>query len=78
MRATPLARQALPCVHEGFLINYLSVRQKVIEAILAVLKRQVEKAVDRSRFSENSCLFLDPEPITLPKIYITGHSLGGR
>jgi hypothetical protein len=77
IRATPMARQALPCVHEGFLRNYLGVRQQIIEAILSVLKRQVDKAVERSRFSENSCLFLDPEPITLPKIYLTGHSLGG-
>ncbi|KAL3803811.1 hypothetical protein HJC23_003973, partial [Cyclotella cryptica] len=77
IRATPMARQALPCVHEGFLQNYLGVRQQIIETVLSVLKRQVDKAVERSRFSENSCLFLDPEPITLPKIYVTGHSLGG-
>ena len=76
--AVPMARQALPCVHEGFLRNYLKVRQEIIETILTVLKRQVDKAVERSRFSERSCLFLDPEPITLPKIYLTGHSLGGR
>jgi hypothetical protein len=78
IRATPMARQALPCVHEGFLRNYLKVRQELMETILNVLKRQVDKAVERSRFSESSCLFLDPEPITLPKIYVTGHSLGGR
>lgn len=56
----------------------MNVRRAIIETILDVLKRQVDKAVERSRFSENSCLFLDPEPITLPKIYVTGHSLGGR
>ena len=78
IRATPTLRQALPCVHEGFLRNYLKIRQAIIETILDVLKRQVDKAVERSRFSENTCLFLDPEPITLPKIYVTGHSLGGR
>lgn len=78
IRAMPMARQALPCVHEGFLRNYLKVRREIIETILCVLQRQVDKAVERSRFSESSCLFLDPEPITLPKIYVTGHSLGGR
>jgi hypothetical protein len=78
IRATPMARQALPCVHEGFLRNYLKVRQEIIETILEVLKRQVDKSVERSRFSESTCLFLDPEPITFPKIYVTGHSLGGR
>ena len=70
IRATPMARQALPCVHEGFQQSYMKVRQQLIEAILSVMKRQVDKAIERSRYAGN-------EPITLPKIYLTGHSLGG-
>lgn len=72
IRATPVARQALPCVHEGFLQNYSKVRKQIIEAILSVLKRQVDKSVNRCRHGENSDAHL-----TLPKIYITGHSMGG-
>jgi len=72
IRATPMARQALPCVHEGFQQCYMKVRQQLIEAILSVMKRQVDKAVERSRYAGNA-----NEPITLPKIYLTGHSLGG-
>jgi hypothetical protein len=72
IRVTPMARQALPCVHEGFQQCYLKVRRQIIEAVLSVLKRQVDKAVKRSRYSGNA-----NEPITLPKIYLTGHSLGG-
>jgi len=72
IRATPMARQALPCVHEGFQQSYMTVRKQLIEAILSVMKRQVDKAIERSRYAGNA-----NEPITLPKIYLTGHSLGG-
>ena len=71
LRATPLARQTLPCVHKGFLTNYNSVRHELIEAIVAVLKRQLDNVVASNRN-------LNPgEPLTLPKVYLTGHSLGG-
>jgi hypothetical protein len=69
IRATPMARQALPCVHEGFLRNYSIVRHELIEAILSVFKRQLDKSVERSRHNS--------QPFTLPKLYITGHSMGG-
>ena len=70
LRATPLARQTLPCVHKGFLTNYNSVRHELIEAIVAVLKRQLDNVVASNRN-------LNPgEPLTLPKVYLTGHSLG--
>jgi hypothetical protein len=36
------------------------------------MKRQVDKAIKRSRNTSDA-----NEPITLPKIYLTGHSLGG-
>lgn len=77
IRATPMARQALPCVHEGFLQNYSKVRRQLIEAILAVLKRQVDKALERCKSGIRNTKGVSAEPFTLPKIYITGHSLGG-
>jgi hypothetical protein len=77
IRATPLARQALPCVHEGFLRNYSKVRHEVIPAILSVFKRQLEKSVERSRQHGGSYSGHDAHPLTLPKLYITGHSMGG-
>lgn len=69
IRATPMARQALPCVHEGFLQNYSKIRHETIESIISVLKRQLDKSVERSKHGS--------QPLTLPKIYITGHSMGG-
>lgn len=66
VRATPLARQALPCVHEGFLENYSRLRHEVVQAIMAVLKRQLDKSVERRRHDGGT------EPLALPKIYITG------
>ena len=72
IRATPMARQALPCVHEGFQLSYMKVRRQIIEAILSVMKRQIDKAIERSKKSGS-----EDEPLTLPKIYLTGHSLGG-
>mmetsp|Transcript_18045 Transcript_18045/g.43378 ORF Transcript_18045/g.43378 Transcript_18045/m.43378 type:complete len:1693 (+) Transcript_18045:233-5311(+) len=76
IRATPMARQALPCVHEGFLQNYSKVRHETIEAVLSVFKRQLDKSVERSR-QRRSPGSLDAQPLTLPKLYITGHSMGG-
>ena len=49
IRATPMARQALPCVHEGFLRNYKKVRHEIIEAIVTVMKRQLDKSVEQNR-----------------------------
>jgi len=72
IRATPMARQALPCVHEGFQQSYMKVRRQIIEAVLSVMKRQLDKAIERGRYTGHV-----NEPITLPKIYLTGHSMGG-
>lgn len=79
IRATPMARQALPCVHEGFLQNYTKIRHELVETILSILKRQLEKSVKRSHHSNNRYSDDDDgdQPLTLPKIYITGHSMGG-
>jgi len=70
LRATPVARHTLPCVHKGFLTNYNRVRHELIEAIVAVLKRQLDNVVASNRNSSPG------EPLALPKIYLTGHSLG--
>ncbi len=77
IRATPMARQALPCVHEGFLRNYTKVRHELIVAILSVFKRQLDKAVERCRHREGTSCGHNSQPLTLPKLYITGHSMGG-
>jgi hypothetical protein len=76
IKAVPMARQALPCVHEGFLEAYAHIRRQVLEGVLAVLQRQFSSAVTRARLSSDSGLDKDM-PLVLPKIYITGHSLGG-
>ena len=77
IRATPMARQALPCVHEGFLENYSKIRHQLLEVIVSILKRQLDKSVDLSRHGGSGSANQDAEPLTLPKIYITGHSMGG-
>lgn len=77
IRATPMARQALPCVHEGFLRNYCKVRHELIEAILSVYKRQLEKSIECCRQHDGRPGAHSCQPWTLPKLYITGHSMGG-
>lgn len=72
IRATPMARQALPCVHEGFIQNYERIRHEIVEEIVSILKRQLDKSVQNSARHDD-----DLEPFTLPKIYVTGHSMGG-
>lgn len=71
LSATPVARNTLPCVHEGFSEVYAVLRRKVIESVLPVLRRQLVKAIQRKEGLGGSV------PLNLPKIYITGHSLGG-
>lgn len=72
LSATPVARNALPCVHEGFNEVYSVLRRKLIESLLPVLQRQLTKSIQRTKG-------LGDEDVTLslPKIYCTGHSLGG-
>ena len=71
LKVTPLARDSFPCVHEGFQEVYTQIRRKVLDILIPVLQRQLAKSLDCSR-SEGK-----REPLALPKIYITGHSLGG-
>eukprot|EP00563_Minutocellus_polymorphus_P012378 CAMPEP_0181066466 /NCGR_PEP_ID=MMETSP1070-20121207/25342_1 /TAXON_ID=265543 /ORGANISM="Minutocellus polymorphus, Strain NH13" /LENGTH=1404 /DNA_ID=CAMNT_0023147035 /DNA_START=41 /DNA_END=4255 /DNA_ORIENTATION=- len=80
LKATPIVRQATPLVHEGFLEAYLHIRDQVLESVLNIFQSQLENSLrmSRSRRSRrgyqegifSSCLHI-------PKIYITGHSLGG-
>jgi hypothetical protein len=67
--ATPVARQTLPCVHEGFLEAYSHMRKQVLTCVVEVMQRQLAKAIERSQ--------VDGASLVLPKVYITGHSLGG-
>ncbi|KAL9184484.1 hypothetical protein ACHAXT_002570 [Thalassiosira profunda] len=77
IRATPMARQALPCVHEGFLQVYSKVRREIVETVMFILKRQLDRAVERSQRRTGGASGDNTQPLSLPKIYITGHSLGG-
>jgi hypothetical protein len=84
IRATPMARQALPCVHEGFLEVYSHVRKQILQCVLEVLQRQFDKAIkraksrsrqkqrsqqgDHQRFHDVNDTF---EGLILPKIYVS-------
>ena len=67
--ATPVARHTLPCVHEGFLEAYSHLRKQVLTCVVEVMHRQLGKAIERSKLVGAS--------LVLPKVYVTGHSLGG-
>lgn len=69
LKATPITRQAFPCVHKGFLHAYLQIRGKLMEVATQVYERQLLKALHCCHESESSTF-------KLPKIYLTGHSLG--
>jgi hypothetical protein len=70
LKATPVAKDTFPCVHEGFQDVYTLIRRRVLDILLPVLQRQFAKALERANGN-------DDEPLALPKIYCTGHSLGG-
>jgi hypothetical protein len=69
LRSAPLTRLAFPCVHSGFIQAYSLIRDEIIEKVIEVMERQINKALKRC--GTNS------EALVLPKIYVTGHSLGG-
>lgn len=69
LQATPVARDSFPLVHEGFQEAYIHIRRKLLEIILPVLQRQLGRMIGDTRGTR--------EPLALPKIYCTGHSLGG-
>ncbi|KAL3931736.1 MAG: hypothetical protein SGBAC_011169 [Bacillariaceae sp.] len=70
LQVAPVARDSFPLVHEGFQEVYTHIRRKLLNIILPVLQRQLAKSLKR-RDQESS------EPLALPKLYLTGHSLGG-
>jgi hypothetical protein len=72
LKATPVARNTFPLVHEGFQDAYLQIRKQIFDLLLPVLQRQLGKSLQSSNKA-----FADREPLALPKIYCTGHSLGG-
>ncbi len=74
LKVAPLARNSFPMVHEGFQDSYSEIRKQLFELLLPVLQRQVAKSMQTSRRSGNTA---SKEPLALPKIYCTGHSLGG-
>ena len=79
LKQTPAVKQTLPCVHEGFLTAYSNIRSQILKSVTSVYHRQLAKSVRRW---ENRSSHLKQgrsvKPFfSLPKIYLTGHSLGG-
>jgi len=72
LKSAPLARDTFPMVHEGFQDAYSEIRKRIFDLLLPVLHRQLAKSL-RSKNKANSA----NEPLALPKVYCTGHSLGG-
>jgi hypothetical protein len=71
LQATPVARGSFPLVHEGFQEVYTHIRKKLLDIVFPVLQRQLAKSLERKDLKEGS------DPLALPKIYATGHSMGG-
>ena len=69
LRSAPITRLAFPCVHSGFIQAYSLIRDEIIQKVIQVMERQINKALERCGDSG--------APFVLPKIYVTGHSLGG-
>ncbi|KAG7344317.1 putative lipase [Nitzschia inconspicua] len=72
LKITPVAKNTFPMIHEGFQDAYNQIRKQIFDLLVPVLHRQVAKAATASSTSVASS-----EPLALPKIYCTGHSLGG-
>lgn len=77
LRSAPVTRLAFPCVHSGFIEAYNLVRDEIIEKVIEVLERQLDKAIDRCHDDDDDYNVEEAVPFVLPKIYVTGHSLGG-
>lgn len=75
LRSAPITRLAFPCVHSGFIQAYSMLRDEIMSKVVQVMERQINKALERCRHSTSKT---EAEvPFVLPKIYVTGHSLGG-
>lgn len=73
--STSVGKSAFPCVHEGFQDVYLKIRKRLLECIVSILHRQLARTFSNSCGANNSHDGF--EPLVLPKIYVTGHSMGG-
>ena len=71
LRNTILMQQAFPCVHSGFIEVYNLVRDEIMDTVIKVFKRQIEKALQRCLENESK---EGENPFILPKIYVTGVS----
>ena len=79
LKATPLVRQALPCVHEGFLSAYMHIREEVLDHVIVVFQRQLDAALRNAQEKRHrSGQSIHTPSLNIPKIYVTGHSLGGK
>jgi hypothetical protein len=76
LRSAPVTRLVYPCVHSGFIEAYNLVRDGIIEKVIEVLERQIDKSINRCH-EEDDYTNGERAPFVLPKIYVTGHSLGG-
>lgn len=72
LKITPVAKNTFPMIHEGFQDAYVQIRKQIFDLLIPVLQRQLAKAS-----STNNASSVSNEPLALPKIYCTGHSLGG-
>lgn len=75
LKGAPLARDSFPMVHEGFQDSYSEIRKQLFDLLLPVLQRQLAKSIATSQGAGKPPSA--KEPLALPKIYCTGHSLGG-
>jgi Lipase (class 3). len=75
LRSVPVTRLAFPCVHSGFIEAYNLVRDQIIQVLVHVLERQIKKAIMRCNDDDDQSVL--ERCFVLPKIYVTGHSLGG-
>lgn len=72
LRNTILTQQVFPCVHSGFIEVYNIVRDEIMDTVIKVFKRQIEKALQRCLENESN---EGENPFILPKIYVTGVSI---
>ncbi|CAJ1959140.1 unnamed protein product [Cylindrotheca closterium] len=70
LQLAPVARDSFPLIHEGFQEVYTHIRRKLLNILFPVLQRQLAKSLKASKKDSS-------EPLALPKLYLTGHSLGG-
>jgi hypothetical protein len=73
LQATPVTRSSFPRVHEGFQEVYTQLRRKLLDILFPVMQRQLAKSLKQEDGNTNQL----QQPLALPKIYCTGHSLGG-